>query len=697
MKKILPALKFVLIAGTLFHLSCAKGMNTLELKRGPLADYGASPWYTEDIKIGTNKLKLSPDSGANFIWATSDLCNTSACDAHEKVDTSQPGFVWISKKDTTHSFGPWGSMITRTGNLPFHSDRNGTSTDLNFFASVNYSGEKFKTLAWDGGIGFPSVSSGVETGSGFYFGALYSQNQISRPSFSFVTHPDQQSGMLYLGGDDPAQYVANSDIVLNANTSGIVSYLWGTDLYSVAFGTDTISSLNNAIFYLDSGSSQFKGDSVYLTPILQLLYDITDAGGNRIFEKVYSGGQWVSLVYADGKSPDDYPGLLPDMILAMGQTCGNREGMTAKITLSPDQYSYKIETGERAGRWAPAFAVLDGVGGLLVGSTFLDLFYTKFNYVDDGNGNLSQGNMILRLKQSDDGPKNVSCNFMIESTVFEGTWYNSYCSQVTLNTDPSGKITGIYTSHTGSTGSSNVIGWMGRTSESDDNSIYGTPVALGIQWRLINQPQSEADGSWNWVSTFSGQYHPAQTVRVEGQKPYSIDETLEILNGLVVTATAPPLVESQDIPVMWPQTLEFHHTQPSYCESVTPPEPVEYTPTATDRISGKWKTLSGKETLELSANMQTGSIQGSYTSGGKTYSVIGLADTLESANDSDHIQQGVTIVMKSEDGDVISMAGGVYLDLPKTMDLWSDRLDFTTWTYRFMNSNLNQTKWIKAF
>lgn len=34
----------------------------------------------------------------------------------------------------------------------------------------------------------------------------------------------------------------------------------------------------------------------------------------------------------------------------------------------------------------------------------------------------------------------------------QGTWYNSYCSRVDI-TDTGGQLSGVYTSHTGSTGS----------------------------------------------------------------------------------------------------------------------------------------------------------------------------------------------------------------------------------------------------
>ena len=92
---------------------------TFDLELGKMANYGATPWYTEEISAGTSQLRFALDSGANFIWATSDQCTTTACNAHNKVNTSQPGFVWVDETTVKHSFGPWGSMYTRTGKVDF--------------------------------------------------------------------------------------------------------------------------------------------------------------------------------------------------------------------------------------------------------------------------------------------------------------------------------------------------------------------------------------------------------------------------------------------------------------------------------------------------------------------------------------------------------------------------------------------------
>lgn len=285
----------------------------------------------------------------------------------------------------------------------------------------------------------------------------------------------------------------------------------------------------------------------------------------------------------------------------------------------------------------------------------------------------------------------------------QGTWYNSYCSRVDLNVDAAGAISGIYTSHTGSTGSSYVIGYINPNAQPAPPSPVpenpsGIPFSLGIQWRLINVPAEQADGSWHWVSTFAGQYHQKQNVVVPGQTTYQIEDTLEILNGLTATATVPGFTDIA--PVMWPQTLRFHRSSPSYCGPVNPPEPVQYTPTAPDHITGDWITSGGLERMTLTASLSEGKVAGSYQDTyGNSYVVSGLFDTI-APNPllSDVAQQGVALTLyDSKNARLIVMAGGVNLDFPPIeMSLWTGELKSTGWTDRFTQSTLDKVTWIKT-
>ena len=274
-----------------------------------------------------------------------------------------------------------------------------------------------------------------------------------------------------------------------------------------------------------------------------------------------------------------------------------------------------------------------------------------------------------------------------------GTWYNSFCSRVDLAVSSTGQITGQYTSHTGSTGTSNVVGQVNpdlAPQPGTPTNPSGIPFSMGIQWRLINVPVSSADGSWHWVSTFSGQYHQNQTVSAAGQQPYTRDETLVLLNGLIATATLPPLAKTA--PLMWPQTLEFQRKPPTYCEPLTPGKSAPYTPTAQDNVSGSWKSADG-QALTLTATLESGAVSGVYTdSQGVRYNVFGLFDTLVPGSGAVVAAQGVTLSIRDPSADVLkAAAGGVDYSNLSQMWLWTSDLKSTTWTDRFTQETLDKT------
>ena len=273
----------------------------------------------------------------------------------------------------------------------------------------------------------------------------------------------------------------------------------------------------------------------------------------------------------------------------------------------------------------------------------------------------------------------------------EGTWYNSFCSRVDISVSEDGLIQARYTSQTGSTGSSLAIGRVNPNSSVD--SIEGIPFALGVQWRLVNVPQSGADGSWHWVSMFSGQYHPAQHIAEPDQDPYDIPETLEILNFLIATATLPGLAETA--PVSWPQTLDFHMTPPSYCHPVEPSKLAPYKPTASDNISGAWTGPNG-EHLAVQASIDDGVVGGTYTdNNGQRFDVIGYFDTLAPPSSGQYkvSWQGLTLsLIESGSGsapELKALAGGVDYSDNSKMYLWASNLKATGWTDRFIQQDLN--------
>ena len=126
---------------------------TLNLSMGLVADYGATPWRTSDIKFGDSQMNVALDTGTNLLWATVSDCETDACKVHRGIDTSQADFRYIS--DATYpktvDFGAWGKMTVKLGSIPVSvGTGNPTSVPLRFDASVDYSGSQFQYLAWGG-------------------------------------------------------------------------------------------------------------------------------------------------------------------------------------------------------------------------------------------------------------------------------------------------------------------------------------------------------------------------------------------------------------------------------------------------------------------------------------------------------------------------------------------------------------------
>lgn len=401
--------------GTTSGRIAAGGTIPFHMQKGPLADYGASPWYTQDIAIDGQAIKLAIDNGANFQWATGSDCNTDACNQHQKVNMNK--VIPRDREIQPISFGPWGTMLVTVGETEFVESRTvpPAMTPQNLILSRDYKGNKFGTLAWAGGIGMPSESSNVwksKNGvpSGFYFDRLLRDGVITQAKFAMVFNQDTGVGKITFGGADASDYYDRDAGLLPPKKIGSgLEYLWATDLVYAELG-NTIVHIKDNNLILDSGSSHFKGSSENILPILERLEAYKTPEGKPIFERVYDeDSKWIGLKYRDGKSPRDYPNL-PDFDLAFGKSCNGTESLKPFIRFSPEQYSYKVDVGDRAGEWVVAFQVLEGVPGLLVGSTLLDLVHTTYEYRGTA-GNLSQGDMWVHPKQNHGpGPKVYGCH-----------------------------------------------------------------------------------------------------------------------------------------------------------------------------------------------------------------------------------------------------------------------------------------------
>ena len=408
--------KFTLVAFAMLSLPMPSKAEevSLPLKMGPTADYGATPWFTTGVTMGTSPMQFALDTGTNLFWATVDTCTTVACEAHQRVSTTQPGFEFIENPNYPKkvSFGPWGSMEVRLGQVSVNLD-SASLKDMRFDASIDYEGEKFQYLNWGGGIGLPSESSSVSPDINNIFLSLYNNTSLPLVAISFYTDGQQQEGTAILGGDDPSLYDPSTLVELQPkkSPSADLNYLWGTNVFKVEVGSREIGELTNGIFYLDSGSSRFKGGDDFIKPILEQLLTYKDSEGNPIFE-TYSdtpGEEYTGIKYANGKSPQDFTDILPDFSVTIGDTCNDEKGFSTRISLSPEQYSYKVDVGDRKDEWVAAFHVLDGVDGLLVGSTFMDLMYTRFEFGVLPDQSLTQGAMALYKKKSGEQPEGYDC------------------------------------------------------------------------------------------------------------------------------------------------------------------------------------------------------------------------------------------------------------------------------------------------
>ncbi len=187
-----------------------------------------------------------------------------------------------------------------------------------------------------------------------------------------------------------------------------LGYLWGTNLIEAKLGETSFPNISDSMFFLDTGSSRFKARSESITPILNEFLKYTYEG-QPIFIKIIEDDKFVGLQYANGKGPQDYEGILPEFTLNIGDMCGGEKGQSLIAGLNPIQYSYYVDEGDRSGTWVLAFHVLEGINGLLVGSTFMDYVVTTFTHVKGEGDDLSQGDMYIYKKSAGDNLEIYEC------------------------------------------------------------------------------------------------------------------------------------------------------------------------------------------------------------------------------------------------------------------------------------------------
>lgn len=345
----------------------------LPLFRGPFQNNGATPWYCE-LAIGTpaQPLKICFDTGSNFNWVTSSLCAEDSCnhysDSRFNISASL-SFEWISTKEKSVSFGPWGTMKVETGRDELSLSQTSYSEKLfiDLFLAKEYSGTQFEELDWDGGIGLPSSQtssmSSFEYPSSFrlhhaknsdeshfhFFLRLVQKGLVSEkaPYITFLTESNgtkEETGTIGFGQLDKS-YATSLDYVYLPWScyQKEASYLWSTAGATISVDKQVIGS--DMFFALDSGSSQFKGDESVLSQVFNLT-------------KTQDQNPVVTIVLSD----------------ASGLEYG-------KFELTSDIYKYKIEAGKKEGQIVSQFQGLSGADNmLLVGSVLMDHLYTVYEY-----------------------------------------------------------------------------------------------------------------------------------------------------------------------------------------------------------------------------------------------------------------------------------------------------------------------------
>ena len=429
---------------------------TIDLFKGPTYDFGATPWYTGDFTFTSPSVKpqskrvlpFTVDTGTTMIWATLDTCSTDACTKHTDNDSSHSGIdnmvsylqtgvdydlANISVTEQVN-FGPWGTMgadiaqskvAIKNVNIPID---NLFGRPLQFIGANDYSEDQFRTLNWYGGIGLPSrgkysvdypiLNKDMKGyGNDFFFGQLH-QSMINinldfKPRFSNWYNAANKTGHFLLGADDPNQYEDKSELLMTKNNNVIDGSkdMWATDLMGLKVGGRDIKLPPVSSFFVDSGSSRFKGDYLVVEPILTALYD------PQVHEKILgtdkiNEGLLIGLKYKPGKKPDPRRKNTKLWQIYVGK-CENSQ-RDAYITLNENDYSYEVKVPntdpdskepEKVEYYVALHALgafpnalhENEIGGLLAGTQLMEKFYTTFVYdYDEENKQYSQNGMSFQ-------------------------------------------------------------------------------------------------------------------------------------------------------------------------------------------------------------------------------------------------------------------------------------------------------------
>jgi len=325
----------------------ARSEISFDLLRGPYQDNGASPWYTV-IPFGSDdqKLKFCFDSGTNFNWVTSQLCEPDGCKHYggERFYFSKSKtFEWTDPEGKVADFGPWGTLLVAMGGadyarMPVNFSPRVRST---MFLAEKYDGVNFAQLDWDGAFALPSGSQWVMNRSSLVMADFLNAGVLSDrdPFVTYITN--NKSGRCVFGKPPNIPYDRASHVFLPWEPNRAkANFAWSTALYEYAFGG---FKFLNKQFCLDTGASEFKGDKDVMEATLRAL-------------KIR-----------------DY-----DLMLKLGKT---DNGEIGEIRVRPAMYNVYIEEGRNKGKTISQFTVDVPVPDLIiVGSVLMDSLHTVFEY-----------------------------------------------------------------------------------------------------------------------------------------------------------------------------------------------------------------------------------------------------------------------------------------------------------------------------
>lgn len=317
-------------------------------------DNGATSWYAE-LGLGTpaqSRLRFMIDTGTKNTWVTSNLCTTDACAPHNKFNPSASSTYQTDGDPEKISFGDWGSMTITPSkdNITLH----GIANPLNvaFDMSTNYTGPQFQELICDGGIGIPANMPTVPNSTEI-LNTLKQDGLIENTIASFWYDKDKLKGEVLFGAIDHSKFHEHSVNVVPLINFPADLECWLVNLDSMnglfADGTTQIM-MTNVAFALDTGSSQFKGDTKFVDAAKKV---------------ITNNGQYPEIVKAPN-TLQDYPYPVIELVL---------NGVSYK--LPPEKYFVHVSDTE----WSLAFAYLgDMENEFLVGTTFLETVYSVFDF-----------------------------------------------------------------------------------------------------------------------------------------------------------------------------------------------------------------------------------------------------------------------------------------------------------------------------